>query len=110
MVETVSADEVKRSIENDRAAVVNVLPREYFEDEHIPNSINITYGEEERYLEEFKEFDKDDEIIVYCASASCESSPEAAETLESVGFENVKDYEGGIAGWKDHGYEVESAN
>lgn len=111
MVETVSADEVKQSIENDRAAVVNVLPREYFEDEHIPNSMNLTMkitdGEEERNLEEF---DKDGEIIVHCASASCESSQVMAETLESIGFKNVKDYEEGIAGWKDHGYEVESAN
>lgn len=108
MVETVSTDEVKRSIENNEAAVVNVLAREHFETEHIPGSTNIP-GEraEERFP---KEFDEDDEIIVYCASEDCPGSPAVAETLESMGFENVKDYEGGMAGWKDRGYEVESTN
>lgn len=108
MVETVSADEVKRSIENNEAAVVNVLAREYFETEHIPGSTNIPGEEaEERFP---KEFDEADEIIVYCASASCPGSPAVAEALESMGFENVKDYEEGMAGWKEHGYEVEGTS
>lgn len=107
MVDTVSAEEVKQRIENDRGAVVNVLAAEDYEEEHIPGTTNIPYDEvEERFPEEF---DRTDDIIVYCLDESCQASPETAETLEEMGFENVRDYEEGLVGWKERGFEVATA-
>ena len=51
--------------------------------------------------------DKNKEIIVYCASTECQASPRAAKKLEELGYSNVTDYEAGVAGWQDAGYQFE---
>lgn len=106
MVETATAEDVNQSIEQDTAAVVNVLAAEDYEEKHIPGTTNIPYDEvEQRFAEEF---DRSDDITVDCLDESCQASPETAATLEDMGFENVRDYEEGIVGWKDRGHEVTS--
>ena len=47
-------------------------------------------------------------IVVYCANKICQASPKAAINLERAGFTDVTDFEGGMAEWKEAGYEVES--
>jgi rhodanese-related sulfurtransferase len=107
-VDPATAEDVKQSLEQDTAAGVNVLAAEDHDDEHIPDTANIPYDEvEERFPEEF---DRSDDIIVYCLDESRQASPESAATLEAMGFESVRDYEEGIAGWKERGYETTSAN
>lgn len=107
MVDTLTRDELKEKMDaGDDFALVNVLSEEQFEQEHIPGSINIPLDQVE---EEFpRRFDEDDDIVVYCASHSCQASPKAAEKLEAMGFTDVKDYEGGLSDWKEQ-YETESS-
>lgn len=81
-------------------ALVNVLDKDAFREEHIPHSINVPQGHENE-LE--KRFRPDKEIIVYCASEDCPASPEAARELVDRGFRNVKDFTAGMKGWKDAG-------
>jgi rhodanese-related sulfurtransferase len=50
----------------------------------------------------------EDEIVVYCKDKSCSASPKAAEELLSMGFQNLKDYEGGLEAWKEEGLPTES--
>lgn len=111
---TIERDQLERKLEmshpdNEDArkgfALVNVLPRESFEREHIPGSISIPKGEEDAFE---GRFDKGKEIIVYCASPSCPASPEMAEELSRRGFERVVDYEAGLSDWKDAGNQVAS--
>jgi len=87
-------------------ALVNVLPQDMFEAEHIPQSINIPVGHEALFEQSFA---KDKEIIVYCASPSCDASPKAAQALAERGFTQVMDYEGGMSDWKEAGNPVASA-
>ncbi|MDY6769783.1 MAG: rhodanese-like domain-containing protein [Candidatus Nanohaloarchaea archaeon] len=107
MVDTISRTELKEKMDGgDEFVLVNVLSPEQFEEEHIPGSINIPLDQVEQ---EFPErFDRDEDIVVYCASESCQASPKAAEKLESMGFTNVADYEGGLADWKER-FETESS-
>lgn len=106
MVDTIARDALKEKLDNgEEFTLVNVLSAEQFEDEHIPGSINIPLDQLADEAED--RFDKDDEIIVYCASPSCQASPKAAKKLESLGFTNVADYEGGLTDWKD-AYDTES--
>lgn len=51
--------------------------------------------------------DRDTPVAVYCASPTCRASPEAAEKLERLGYREVYDFEAGMAGWKEAGFEVE---
>lgn len=82
-----------------------MLQDEYFEQEHIPGAANIPL--EEIGNEALQRFDREQEIILYCKDSMCKASPKAAEKLEKLGFENVKDYEGGLEAWKNEGHEVE---
>jgi rhodanese-related sulfurtransferase len=85
-------------------ALVNVLAPEAFEKERIPGSINIPKGQEDEFE---KRFDARKEIVVYCASPTCDASPKVAEALSQRGFERVFDYAGGLSDWKQAGHETE---
>ena len=87
-------------------ALVNVLPAEYYEKEHIPGSINIPYNT----LEEFeRRFDKEKELILYCASRTCNAAPKGVEQLIEKGFINVRDFAGGVQEWKAAGNQLNKA-
>lgn len=86
-------------------ALVNVLGRDAFEEERIPGSINIPKGREEDFE---KRFDHGKEIILYCASPSCDASPKVAAELTRRGFRRVVDYEAGMSDWKEAGNQVAS--
>ena len=47
------------------------------------------------------------EIVVYCASATCRNSHIAAGTLERLGYENVAVYAGGKEDWTAAGLPLE---
>lgn len=107
-METVSTEYVQDALERDDAAVVLVYSASKYEREHIPGSVNIP---QHAVGEEFPErFDPDDEIILYCGMETCFASPRVGTRLEAMGFENVKDYEGGLAAWKDAGLPTEGTH
>ncbi|MFB6145819.1 MAG: rhodanese-like domain-containing protein [Candidatus Nanohaloarchaea archaeon] len=105
MVTAVSTEEFEDLRENPEVKVVDVLSTEHFSEGHIPGAINIPL--ENIASEALKEFDKSDDIVVYCKDLDCSASPKAAEKLESLGFRNVYDYEVGLKGWKESGHETE---
>ena len=81
-------------------ALVNVLDAAQFERAHIPGSINIPQGEEQRFDDRF---DKDKDIVVYCASTKCDASEKAAKALAKRGFRRVQDYADGLTDWRQAG-------
>ena len=86
----------------------NVLTDEYFGGELIPGSRRVPLDRVGREAHE-KGLAKDAEVVVYCAGPHCPQSGYAAEKLQSLGYTNVRAYEGGIEEWKAAGYEVEQA-
>lgn len=82
--------------------VAEILGPQYFSAGHLPGAINLP-------LEGFAESaqravpDRDAEVVVYCASATCQNSDIAARKLVSLGYGNVRVYRGGKAAWKDAG-------
>ncbi|MCH7850804.1 MAG: rhodanese-like domain-containing protein [Nanoarchaeota archaeon] len=106
-MKTINVEELKKKIDSDeKFRLINVLSKNSFDGQHIPKSINIPGSElEERSTKELP--DKDEEIIVYCASKTCQASPHAVKKLEELGYTNVTDFEDGLAGWQDAGYKFE---
>lgn len=106
---TITRDQLARKLETaspnnederEGYALVNVLGRDAFEQERIAGSINIPADR----LDDFDaRFDKGKEIIVYCASPSCDASERAASGLASRGFRRVVDYAEGLSDWKAGG-------
>jgi len=109
-MKTLTADQLKMVLSGPRhAKIIDVLPPEHFEKEHIENATNIPVTDPDFVdrVEEITE-DKTHSVILYCADADCDASPTAARKLEDAGFTNVYDFEGGIDAWKKAGYDTAS--
>ena len=106
---TISTEELRKKIDDKEDFVlVDVLGTESFKSKHIPTSKDIGVNKiEERAPKELP--DKGKEVVVYCASTECQASPTAAKKLEELGYTKVIDFESGLAGWQDAGYEFESS-
>lgn len=86
--------------EHEDFVLINVLPREAFNEAHIRTSINIPEGRTDfAELVELVAGSKERKIVVYCASFECGASPKASKKLEDAGFTQVYDYEGGTKDW-----------
>jgi molybdopterin/thiamine biosynthesis adenylyltransferase/rhodanese-related sulfurtransferase len=73
---------------------------------HIPGAKHVPRGYLESRIEGAVGPDRDQEIVLYCASG--QRSALAAHTLQDqLGYTNVKSMTGGITLWKDRGYKVE---
>ncbi len=82
--------------------VVEVLGPKYFDAGHLPGAINLPL---EGFAENARRLltERNAEIVVYCASATCQNSHVAQRKLSSLGYENVRLYRGGKAAWTEAG-------
>ena len=85
---------------NEKGILVNTLPQESFQKEHIPNSINIPQDQDD-FVSQVEQT-----VVVYCANEHCNSSTQAAQKLEAAGFTHVFDYEGGAESWREAGEQL----
>ena len=82
--------------------VAEILGPQHFASGHLPLALNLP-------LEGFSEAaqralpNKAADIVVYCASATCQNSDIAARKLQSLGYGNVRVFRGGKAAWRDAG-------
>jgi rhodanese-related sulfurtransferase len=100
----ISVEELAARLNGSNPPVVaEILGPQYFSTGHLPGAINLP-------LEGFAESavrhlpNKSADIIVYCASATCQNSDIAARKLQSLGYQNVRIFRGGKAAWKDAGH------
>jgi len=86
----------------DAPIVAEILGPQYFDAGHLPGAINLPL---EGLVEKAGRAlpDKSAEIVVYCASPTCQNSHIAQRKLLEVGYRNVRLYRGGKAAWKDAG-------
>ena len=105
-VKTISIEQLDQRLKSGAAFQFwNVLSDQYFNGELIVGSLRVpvdTVGREASRLG----LPKDGEIIVYCSDYNCSLSRKAAEKLGTLGFTNVRAYEGGLVEWKDSGRSV----
>lgn len=103
-VHEIKAEELKSALNKPGLMIINVLGEEYYTDCRIPGSINIPVAELDVKA---KQWPKDKEIIVYCASYDCSASKNGAKKLQEFGFTNVRAYEGGVKEWRKKGWPTE---
>lgn len=90
----------------DPLVVVDALAPMYYAARHLPGAINIT-PERVDGLAASHIPDLDTEVVVYCASVSCDASVEVAERLVELGYRNVLHYSGGKRDWANAGLPFE---
>src|SRR5438552_18623294 len=101
----ISAEEVHKLVDGDEnAVVIDVLSPKSFATKHIPRSVSIPEADP-RFLErvEKKVPTKETPVVVYCASPECEASVKAARRLEEAGYEDVREFRGGLEEWESRG-------
>ncbi len=108
MYATIDRDTLKKKLDaGEDFHLVEVLAEKEFNRLHIKGAEHIQFGQIAK--EANKRFSKEDVIVVYCADTACKASPIAAEKLDSLGYTNVYDFEGGKKAWQDAGYPMEGA-
>jgi rhodanese-related sulfurtransferase len=95
----ISREELYRKIESGEPFVlVDALAPMSYAHSHLPGAVNITPewvdGRATRRIP-----DLDTEVVVYCASSTCDSSILVAERLLELGYRNVRHYSGGKRDW-----------
>jgi rhodanese-related sulfurtransferase len=85
--------------------VLEALDRKYYDSGHLPTARMLPPAETDRIAAIVA--DKDQAVVVYCASATCANSHQAAAQLEKQGYRNVAVYAGGKADWVEAGLRLE---
>lgn len=79
------------------ATLIDVLPDEEFENEHIAGAVHIPLRSLDR--QGTAHLEKQAPVIVYCWDTQCDLSERASWRLESLGFTDVYNYEAGEMDW-----------
>jgi len=87
--------------------LVEALPEKYYRDGHLPGAILLPHDEVRARAGALLS-DTDDFIVVYCANTACQNSRIAAQTLATMGYTNVAEYEEGKQDWIEAGLPIES--
>lgn len=109
MVKNLSRRELEDLILTGRSfKLVDVLSREHYQEEHIKGAVSLPLEEiEDKAGDVLK--DKNEMVVVYCASFDCPASTKAAEKLMVLGYTNVFDYKGGLKDYKEANLPLEGS-
>jgi rhodanese-related sulfurtransferase len=104
---TIDRDQLWQKIEaGDRFVLVDALAPMSFAHSHLPGAINLPpEWADERGPRRIP--DLETEVVVYCASSTCDSSVEVGNRLVELGYRNVRHYLGGKRDWLDAGLPFE---
>lgn len=109
MARLMSSTELQQRIEKGEDFVlIDVLPPEEYEQEHIPGAINIPLADLRERAK--SDLSKNQRIVVYGRTHDDESSNDAATVLEELNFRKVSDFDGGIEAWKRAGFLSEGSD
>lgn len=87
--------EVSQS-EFDKVVLVDVRTPKEYNDGHIDNALNIDWLGD-GFSAEFEKIDKNQTVYLYCRSGK--RSADATKFLDSLGYKNVVNLEGGYIAW-----------
>src|SRR5436853_2680791 len=96
----VSPKDAAEQMNSGRAVIVDVREKDEWDEEHISNAVHLSRGTIESDIEE-KVPDPNAVIICHCGGGG--RSALAAETLQKMGYKNVRSMAGGLKGWKKAG-------
>jgi rhodanese-related sulfurtransferase len=96
----ISPEDAAAKLQNHEAVIVDVRENDEWEDGHIPHAIHLSRGTIELDIEE-KVPDPNAVIICHCGGGG--RSALAAESLQKMGYKNVRSMAGGFKAWKATG-------
>jgi rhodanese-related sulfurtransferase/DNA-binding transcriptional ArsR family regulator len=101
-METVSRDALLSLAKRGEVVVLDVRPREEFDQGHIPGAVSVPLDELEARLRTLR---RRTEIVAYCRGPYCVMAPQAVDTLRRRGF-RARRLEDGMPEWRLAGLPV----
>lgn len=96
----ISPQDAAAKLESSEAVIVDVREQDEWDEAHIPGAIHLSRGTIELDIEE-KVPDTDAMIICHCGGGG--RSALATESLQKMGYKNVRSMAGGFKAWKAAG-------
>ncbi len=107
MTRLISRDDLKTAIDASAVTVIDALPADYYNQQHLPSALNLVEADVDSLASALLP-DKDAPIVTYCSNPGCPNSQNVATKLERLGYTNVRKYREGIQDWVAAGLPVES--
>src|SRR6478752_6217506 len=100
---TITRDELKSALADGAPmTLLEALPEKYYRHGHLPGARLFPHDQAGELAEKLLA-EKEARIVIYCASASCLNSHQAARALTDLGYTNVQVYVEGKADWQAAG-------
>jgi rhodanese-related sulfurtransferase len=96
----ISPEDAASKLQNAEAIIVDVREKDEWDEGHIPHAIHLSRGTIELDIEE-KVPNPNAMIICHCGGGG--RSALAAESLQKMGYKNVRSMAGGFKAWKSAG-------
>jgi len=96
----ISPQDAASKLQSSEAVIVDVREKDEWDEQHIPGAIHLSRGTLELDVEE-KVPDMNATIICHCGGGG--RSALAAESLQKMGYKNVRSMAGGFKAWKAAG-------
>lgn len=108
IISEISRQELQSKLESRTPIVLlEALPPAYYQRGHLPGARNLPH-DQVRSLAATVVPEKSAEIVVYCASPTCQNSHVAAGALSALGYRNVRVFRGGKQEWEESGLALEA--
>jgi rhodanese-related sulfurtransferase len=108
MLKTIETEQLRQRIGSPNPPLLlEALPERYYLQKHLPRAQLFPHDQVAK-LAPIVAPDVTTEIVVYCASRTCQNSRIAAQHLVGLGYRNVAVYEGGKLEWEESGMPFES--
>lgn len=103
----VTRDELKALLDQGaNFELLEALPEKYYRQGHLPGARCFPHDATETLARSLLT-NPQAQIVVYCASATCRNSEQAAQALRAMGYADVRVYAGGKADWLAAGLPLE---
>ena len=93
----ISPQEAAAKLTGGEAVIVDVRDKDEWDEEHIPGAMHLSRGTIELDIEE-KVPERNAMVICHCGGGG--RSALAAESLQKMGYKNVRSMAGGLKAWK----------
>lgn len=103
-IKEISPQDAAAKSQSGDAVIVDVRGKDEWDEEHIPDATHLSRGTIELDIEE-KIPDLNQTIITHCGGGG--RSALAAESLQKMGYKNVRSMAGGFKAWKAAGLPTE---
>ena len=96
----ISPNEAASKVKGGEGVIIDVREKDEWDEGHVPDAIHLSRGTIELEIEE-KVPDLNTTIICHCGGGG--RSALAAESLQKMGYKNVRSMAGGFKAWKEAG-------